>query len=230
MKTLFTSMIFGLLFGLISLNANATNFYVTEGSQFKLKPDGILTGLTQFLWTSTDLIAGETITGKIDGATGVLTQTLGLVESNTVRIVKYSFQTGTVNCLSGLVEHTVYVLPKLILTLDGLVTEVCNDFTDLVFNAAVPLITGLPTGITLGDIVWTASEGATGSVGATTAESTKRVTEYTLTKAGKISASVKYVLGTGIPALAKLTGTDGLAEGQVTLLDAIEVPTISLGE
>lgn len=112
----------------------------------------------------------------------------------------------------------------------GWLEIVCNDFGELVLTAGVPVISGLPTGITLGNIVWTVTNGGEGTAGTTSVVEGVKQSTYTLTKAGTYKATLGYTVDATLAAVSKLTKATGEKSEIVNVLDALTAPTISLEE
>lgn len=222
MKTHFTSVIFGLLFGLISLNVNAqTHLYVTSGEQFKLKPTapggGALSGISLFTWT---LDAVGTTTG-LDAVTGILTQTLTLAVPTAAETKTYTLQlTSAVGgCLSGVVTYVVHVLPNVISGSIADVATICSDVTSIAETlTANTTLTNLPAGISI-KYVWKKGTDVLSSV----------TSEQDITDVGTYVAEATYDIGSIDPLLTKLSSvTPGSFSKTVSRLEAVVTPVLSL--
>lgn len=223
MKTHFTSVIFGLILGLISLNANAedVHLYVKSGEQFKLKPTapggGALSGISLFTWT---LNTVGTTTG-LDAVTGILTQTLTLGTATAAETKTYTLQLTNAlgGCLSGVVTYVVHVLPAVITGSIANIGEICSDATGtLATLTSSTLLTSLPEGISI-KYVWKKGSEVLSSA----------TNQQAITDVGTYVAEATYDIGDIDPLLTKLsTVTPGSFEKIVTKLAAVVTPVISL--
>jgi hypothetical protein len=115
-----------------AFNASAQNpagkiYYVLSGESFQLKP--ALGNLAGYVWKDN----GTDITSGI-AADGTLTYTFDLATGTTAAVTK-TLSLGILDvvggCLSNLVNHTVVVLPKLLLTLTPAISDFCNNLTTI---------------------------------------------------------------------------------------------------
>lgn len=223
MKTYFTSVIFGLLFGLISLNANAAedvHLYVTSGEQFRLIPKGpggaVLSGIASFIWK----LDNGLLSSGIDGA-GILTQTLTLGGTGKIAETKtYTLQlTSTVgSCLSELVTYVVHVLPAIITGTIADIGTICSDVTSIVATLTASSELTLPAGISI-KYVWKKGTETLSSV----------TNEQAITDVGEYVATATYDIGDIDPLLTKLSSvTPGTLTKTVSRLAAVVTPILTL--
>lgn len=221
MKAHFTSVIFGLLLGLISLNANAqTHLYVTSGEQFRLIPTGpagvALSGIASFIWKLDDGL----LSSGIDGA-GILTQTLTLAGTGKIAETKtYTLQlTNTVGgCLSELVTYVVHVLPAIITGSIADVGTICSDVTNIVATLTANSELTLPAGISI-KYVWKKGTETLSSI----------TNEQAITDVGEYVATATYDIGDIDPLLTKLSSvTPGTLTTTVSRLAAVVTPVLTL--
>lgn len=222
MKAHFTSVIFGLLFGLISLNANAVNdFYVTSGQEFKLVPKGpggaALVDIASFAWK----LGSSTVSDGLNTTTGVLTQTITLGTATAAETKTYTLQLTSAlgGCLSELVTYTVHVLPSVINGSIANIATICSDVTSIAETlTASTTLTNLPAGISV-KYVWKKGTEVLSSV----------TDEQAITDVGTYTAEATYDIGSIASNLTKLsTVTPGLFTKTVSKLAAVVTPVLSL--
>jgi len=108
MKVKITSLFFGFMLFMGSFQAKATVFYVTDGEEFSLVP--AITAFSSFIWKIDD---ADPAAGEVVG--GTLTTTFQATSAVAKHTISLSVIDG-VSCASVLISHTVYVLPRIVVT------------------------------------------------------------------------------------------------------------------
>lgn len=214
MKVKITSLFFGFMLLMGTFQAKATVFYVTDGEEFNLVP--AITAFTSFIWKidNADPAAGEV------SSSGTLTKTFTAATAVGKHTISLSVVDG-VSCASLVISHTVYVLPRIVVTAttvlgtDNFCISAATLSTEITANLSQVITDFNDSGISVSSTYkWYKDASTTPISGATT-------NKLTVAAVGTYKAFVEYVIP-GNPTTTKLA--NAITSVGKTILQTLPLP------